>query len=100
MAQGFLGRADLLAATPTLLFTSDATPQTFNVRFANRNATPAAVRIAITSGGAPAAADWVEYDMVLPANGIIDDNPLVASNGEAVYVYSSLANVSVRAHGM
>ena len=100
MASGLLGKADLAATTDTLLFTAGVTPQAFNVRFANRNATAVKVRVAIGSGASPAATDYVDYDVTIPANGILEDTGLVASSGEKVWARSDTANVSVRAHGM
>ena len=100
MASGKLGSADLVAATDTLLFTAGATPQTFNVRFANRNTAAVKVRVAIGTGANPAATDYVDYDVTVPANGILEDTGLVCSSGEKVWVRSDAANVSVRAHGM
>lgn len=100
MASGKLGSADLSAGVDTLLFTSAATPQTFNVRFANRNSVSVKIRVAIGTGGAPAVTDYVDYDLPVQANGILEDTGLVASSGEKVWVRSDTANVSVRAHGM
>jgi hypothetical protein len=100
MATGKLGSADLAATTDTLLFTADVTPQTFNVRFANRNTTSVQIRVAIGIGASPAAADYVDYDVVVPANGILEDTGLVCSSGEKIWVRSSSANVSARAHGL
>jgi hypothetical protein len=100
MATGKLGSADLAATTDTLLFTADVTPQTFNVRFANRNTSAVKVRVAIGTGGAPAVTDYVDYDVTVQALGILEDTGLVASSGEKVWVRSDTANVSVRAHGM
>ncbi len=101
MPSGFLGSADLAAATDTLLFTASVTPQTFNVRFTNRNGVPVKIRMAIGTGGAPAATDYVDYDgPPVPPNGILEDTGLVASSGEKIWVRSDTANVSVRAHGM
>ena len=100
MASGKLGSADLAAATDTLLFTAGATPQTFNVRFANRNGASVKIRVAIGTGGAPAVADYVDYDLTVQPNGILEDTGLVASSGEKVWARSDTANVSVRAHGM
>lgn len=100
MASGLLGKADLAAATDTLLFTAGATPQTFNVRFANRNTTAVKVRVAIGTGASPATTDYVDYDVTVLANGILEDTGLVASSGEKVWVRSNTANVSARAHGM
>ena len=100
MASGKLGSADLAATTDTLLFTAGATPQTFNVRFANRNTTAVKIRVAIGTGGAPAVADYVDYDVTIQPNGILEDTGLVCSSGEKVWARSDTANVSVRAHGM
>lgn len=100
MASGKLGSADLAAATDTLLFTAGVTPQTFNVRFANRNTTAVKIRVAIGTGVSPAATDYVDYDVPILANGILEDTGLVASSGEKVWARSDTANVSVRAHGM
>lgn len=100
MASGKLGSADLVATIDTLLFTAGATPQTFNIRFANRNATSVKVRVAIGAGASPAVSDYVDYDVSILANGILEDTGFVASSGEKVWVRSDTANVSVRAHGM
>ncbi|MQA21758.1 hypothetical protein [Rugamonas rivuli] len=100
MATGKLGSADLPAGgADTLLFTAGAT-QTFNLRFANRNAAAVRVRVAIGTGGTPAATDYVDYDVTVPANGILEDTGLVCSINEKVWARSDTANVSVRAHGM
>ena len=101
MASGKLGAADLPAGgAETLLYTVPAlTLGTVNVRFANRNAASSAVRLAIGSGASPAAADYLSYDQLLPANGILEDTGIVCSAGEKVWARSSVANVSVRVHG-
>lgn len=99
MATGKLGSANLAAGVDTLLFTT-AVAQVFNVRFANRNTTAVKVRVAIGTGASPAAADYVDYDVTIQANCILEDTGLVASSEEKVWVRSDTANVSVRAHGM
>jgi len=100
MASGKLGSADLSATTSTLLYTVPAlTVATVNVRFANRNAAAAKIRLAIGTGGAVATTDYLSYDQSIPANGIIEDTGLVCSPGDKVWVYSDTANVSVRIHG-
>jgi len=99
MASGLLGKADLTAATDTLLFTATAL-QTVNIRFANRNASAVKVRVAIGTGASPAVADYVDYDVAILANGILEDMGLVISSGEKIWARSDTANVSVRAHGV
>lgn len=98
MASGKLGSADLAAATNALLCTLDKV-STVNVRFANRNSTSVKIRLAIGTGAEPALADYLTYDLTLPANGIVEDMGIVVSVGESIWAYSSAADVSVRAHG-
>lgn len=98
-ALGFLGRADLAADIDTLLCTMDE-PGIVNVLFANRNATPVKIRIAITSGGLPAAADYIEYDPTVDANQPMERTGLSLSSGEKIYVRSNATNVSARANGV
>lgn len=100
MASGRLGKADLPATTNTLVYTvPDTTVATADIRITNRNGTVTLVRVAITSGGAPAASDWIEYDSRIEANGVLVNDKQVLSAGEKIYVYASQANVSVRIHG-
>lgn len=98
-ATGKLGSANLAAATNASVYICPAlTAATLNIRLCNRNATPAKVRVSI-GAAAPAAADYIEYDISIPGNGILEDSALVVSPGEVVVAYSDLANVSVRVHG-
>lgn len=102
MASGRLGTASLAATTNTLIYTVPAgITATINIRMANRAATAARIRVALTVGGAaPTLNDYISYDLLLPERGIVEEVGLVVSSGEAVYVYSDSANVTVRVHGM
>lgn len=100
MASGRLGKATLAAATQTPLYTVPAlTLATVNVRVANRNTTAAKVRVAITAGGVPAVEDYITYDKTVAGSEILEETGLMCSAGEKIYVYSDVANVSVRVHG-
>ena len=99
MASGKLGSANLAAGAATLVYTVPAsTVATINIRVANRNAA-AKIRVAIGTGANPAAADYIDYDISLAANGILEDTGLVCSAGEKVWVTADVSNVSVRVHG-
>ena len=58
------------------------------------------VDVAIGSGNAPTAADYIAYQTTIDGNGIYEDSAVVLSAGEKVWVRSSTDNVSVRVHGM
>lgn len=100
MTSGKLGTANLAAGADTLVYTVPAsTVATVNVRVANRNAAAAKIRVAIGIGASPDAADYIDYDASVPANGILEDTGIVCSAGEKIWVTSDVANVSVRVHG-
>ncbi len=100
MAAGKLGSADLAAAADTLLYTVPAsTVTTLNIRIANRNASAIKVRVAVGTGAAPAAGDYIDYDIPVAAGGILEDTGIVCGAGEKVWVRSDLAGASVRVHG-
>lgn len=92
-------RAALVGGIDTLVYTM-AADQTINIRWCNRNAAIAKIRLAITSGGAPAAGDYMDYDLTMQANGIVEDFGIRAYNGEKIYCRSDLSNVDVRVHGI
>lgn len=100
MPSGVLGRANLSATTNTTIYTVPATKlASFSVNICNRNTNSAAVRIAVSSSGTPAATDWVVYDAIVQGNGVLERSGLVAEAGQLVVVYASAANVTAMAFG-
>ena len=101
MASGRLGKADLAATTNTTIYTAPAgLVSTLNVCICNRNSTAITVRLAIAAAASPANSEWIEYDVAVPANGVLERGGLVMSPGELLVAYSSASGVSVRAHGL
>lgn len=99
MASGRLGKADLAANTDVTLFTvASESVATVNINVCNRGAVNALVRIAIREG-ALGAADYIEYDAIVPPNGVIERTGIVMSAGEAVVCRAGAAGVSARVHG-
>lgn len=100
MASGKLGTANLAAGADMLVYTVPAsTIATVNIRVANRNASAVKIRVAIGTGASPAAGDYIDYDISVAANGILEDTGIVCGAGEKIWVRSDVANVSVRVHG-
>lgn len=100
MASGKLGVANLAAGADTLVYTVPAsTIATVNIRVANRNASAVKIRVAIGTGASPNAGDYIDYDITVPDNGILEDTGIVCGAGEKIWVRSDVANVSVRVHG-
>lgn len=65
----------------------------------NRAATPADVRVALTSRAVPGDDDWIEFDSSLAGNRPLHLTGLVLGEGEKVFVYAAGANVSARLMG-
>lgn len=100
MATGLLGKANLSSSVNTLIYTVPANKiATANIRVANRNAIDAKIRVAIGTDNAPADEDYIDYDITVPANGILEDTGIVCNAGEKIWVYSNRSSVSVRMYG-
>lgn len=96
MPSGLWGKADLAAGVDTQIGdpVSAGKVATLNIRFCNRSGGAAKYRVAIGTGGVPAAADYITHDKE-----IVEDTAIVLSTGEKVWVRSDVANVTVRVHG-
>lgn len=100
MASGKLGAATIPAETNTTVYTVPvATVATINVAIVNRGTDASTVNVAIAPSGSPANADYIEFGVVIPANGILERTAIVCGPDERVVVRSSTANCSVRVHG-
>lgn len=102
MASGRLGTpADLSATTNTSIYTCGATNfAVVNVTICNRNSSSVQVRIALSTSGTPANADYLEYGVTIPANAALERTGIVMSPTNQLVVYSSTANVSAIAYGV
>lgn len=100
MANGILGQSAPSATTNTTVYTvPSATTATFCVSICNRGSTTMTVRLAIAATGTPGNSEWLEYDSIIPANGVLERTGLVAQAAENVVVYLSTANGSVSVYG-
>lgn len=100
MASGKLGSATLAADTNTTVYTvPPSTMATINVAIVNRGTASSVVNVAISPAANPANADFIEFGVAIPPNGILERTAIVAGAGERVVVRSSTANCSVRVHG-
>lgn len=57
------------------------------------------VRLAIASTGTPANAEYLEYDAVIAASGVLERTGIVAEAGKNLVVYSSTADTSIVVYG-
>jgi hypothetical protein len=99
MASGTLGQASLAAATNTTVYTVAVTPSVFNVSMNNTSGFPVAVNLAIAATSTPTAAEYLEFETVIPPNSVLERGGLVATAGKLVVAYATVAGVNVNVYG-
>lgn len=101
MAGKRLASADISSAnTPTQVYRIPAdTEASCNILVTNRNPSSARVRVSIGDNASPENKDYIEYDVSIPAYGVLERSGLIIGALERIIVESSDANISVRIHG-
>lgn len=99
---GKIGSANLAANTDTDLTGGVGVTENMvvNVCLVNRGTAFVKVRVAIGTGVSPANTDYLEYDTIMLANGVLERTGIVISSGEKIWVRTDTATVSVRVHGL
>ena len=101
MATGRLGIADMAAATNTTLYTVPV--DTFTVltlSIVNRTSSVITARVAIASAASPANGEYIEYDVQITANGVLERTGIVMDAGKLLVVRTSAANASAVCYGI
>lgn len=100
MASGILGQANPAAATDTTVYTvPSSVTATFNISIVNLTGSAVSVNVAIAGTATPATSEYIEYQTVILANGVLERGGIVAGTGERVVVNCSNANCAVSVYG-
>lgn len=103
MSNGLLGKALSVANQPVTVATisSNATFATITVHVLNMDANDATVHVALTTNATATAIDYVEHNVIVPANGgSIDITCALASANEHVIVTSDKDGNAIRVTGL
>lgn len=104
MSNGLLGKAMSVAGSQVQGYAAPAGIQfaTININCLNTDpVNEANVSIAITTSGAPSAADYIDKASIIPANGgVLERNCIIVSPNEKVYVKSDNSLVAIRVSGL
>jgi hypothetical protein len=100
MATGILGQAAPAAITNTVVYTVPvATVAVATISIVNTTLSPIAVRLALASSGTPTTSEYIEYDTIIAANGVLERSGIVMNATEAVVVFGSAVGLSVSVYG-
>ena len=102
MASGILGQSAPTASTDTSVYTVPAsTLSVVNINVLNRSGSnPVNVRIALAASGSPTSTEYIEYDVTVPAKGVVERTGLALNSGKLVVVYCSTSDTSVSVYGL
>ena len=101
MASGVYGKSDLTAATWTEIVAPPASGvkvTTLNV--VNRTDANRKIRVALSADTTVTDEEYIEYNVTLPANGVLERTGIVCSASNGLYVWADGASVTAVAYGM
>lgn len=102
MKSGTLGKLSLVGGTTSGIYKVDpGNTAVISLSVVNTDPiTNAKVRVSITDAGAPAAGDYIEYDVVINSGGgVLERTGIVMSAGDQVFFRSDISGVVVRVYG-
>jgi len=101
MATGRLGTANLAANALTSLYIVPSNTFTvLTLSMCNRSAAIITARVAIATSSTPQDAEYIEYDIQIPANGVLERTGIVMKANEILVVRSSAVDVSAVCYGI
>ena len=101
MASGVYGKSDLTATTWTEIVAPPASGvkvTTLNV--VNRTDANRKIRVALSADTTVTDEEYIEYNVTVPANGVLERTGIVCSANNGLYVWADGASVTAVAYGM
>jgi hypothetical protein len=101
MATGLLGASDLSTTSNVVLYTCpDNTFTVLTVNMVNRNSSEVRLRLAIAEADSPTDSEWVEYDVLIQGNGVLERTGLVLDAEKRIVVRTNATGVTATAYGI
>ena len=101
MANGILGSADLGSAIYTSIYeVPEDTYTVCSINLCNRTSAAINIRIVIGTSEIPQDSEYIEFNSVIVANGVLERTGIVLKSGEKVTVYAGNTGVSANVYGI
>ncbi len=103
MATGLLGKKMSVANADAIVYTVPQGIQftNLNINIVNTGSTDSKVRVCVSTAAASSAADAIEWDNKIPANGgVLERTCILASPGENIIIFADSSNLAVRVSGL
>jgi len=101
MATGKLASLDIPVNTYTQIYQCPSTTfAVVTVSICNRGTTPTLIRLTVSDTFPPGNPDYIEFDVSLSANGVLERTGIVLAAGQRVSARSSLGNTSFVVYGI
>jgi hypothetical protein len=101
MTTGTLGQATPTANTNTTIYTVPAsTTAVITASVLNRGGSVVTARLAVASTGTPTNSEWIEYNVVIPPNGVLERSGIIMSTGKLLVAHCSTGDCTVNVWGM
>jgi hypothetical protein len=101
MATGKLAAIDMPAGTYTQVYECPTTTfAVVTVSVCNRGTTSSLIRLTVSDTFPPSNPDYIEFDVSLAANGVLERTGIVLAAGQKISARSSAANVSFVVYGI
>lgn len=101
MANGILGKLDIPATTLSTVYTVPA--DTFSVvtlNVVNRSTAPRTIRIALSATATPDPEEYIEYDVEILANGVMERTGIVMDATKNIVVYADSLGCGAMVFGL
>lgn len=101
MANGRLGAQNLAAASNTTVYTCPVdTFAVVTINLTNRSNTSRNVRIAVSTTTSPSTSEYIEYDVELLGNGVLERTGIVLSAGQNIVCFSNSTDTNAVVYGI
>ena len=101
MANGRLGAVTISAASNITAYTCPVdTFAVVTVNVLNRSATSRDIRVAVAATDTPTVNEYIEYDVELLGNGVLERTGIVLSAGQKIVVFSNSTDCNAVVYGI